>query len=395
MRKNLLAAGALCTVICSGLAATAPAGAASFPLGTSRAVSGRIAIIANAGPTETLTVGRWAVTLATTTTVELRGGAPAAAAALNIGDVVTAGGIVTGDHTLAATDVRDFSLIDRANGIEGVIRNVFPLPGGLTEMDIQTGKPSDDGFIARGIRLSVDVSASTPITLPDGTPGNISSLTLGRLVRVSGIYVSAARALVAPTYVRLLANPRDCDRENGLFCRHFITGRLVFEPSTTPPTFVTVRLGNGVVISVTVSTSTTVLRRYDGPSNLGELALGDSLQLTGSFEQLNAHTFHAGQIEDVSQQIAYTGAVVRLSSLMAGNMFGQGVVIHRDSGDLSPYRYGEVINLLFTGTTVVVRADNSAGTLADLGTLHWLQAVSVSGRYDRLSHTLIVMSLHL
>jgi hypothetical protein len=395
MRKNFLAAGALCALVCSGFAAIAPAGAASSPIGSSRAVSGRIANIINPGSSETLSIGPWSVTLSSTTTVELRGGAPSDATALHIGDVVTAGGIVTVDHALAATDVRDLSLIDRANGIEGVIRNVFPLSGALTEMDIQTGKPSDDGFVARGIRLSVDVSASTPITLPDGTPGNISSLTLGRLVRVAGIYDSAARALVAPTYVRLLANPRDCDRENGLFCRHFITGRLVFEPSTTPPTFVNVRLGNGVVISVTVSTSTTILRRYDGPSNLGELALGDSLQLTGSFEQLNAHTFDASKIEDVSQQVAYTGAMVRLSSLLAGNMFGQGVVIHRDSGDLSPYRYGEVINLLFTGTTVVVRADNSAGTLADLGTLHWWQAVEVSGRYDRLSHTLIVMSLHL
>ena len=73
MRKLLLAAGALCALLSTGLAATAPAGAAPPPPGSTFSLRGAIAAIANPGATETLTVRGWSVTLAATTTIEMRG----------------------------------------------------------------------------------------------------------------------------------------------------------------------------------------------------------------------------------------------------------------------------------------------------------------------------------
>lgn len=397
MKKSLLAAAALCALLSTGFAATvsAAAPAPDSPVAFMGAISG----IANPGPAETLTIIRrsngvhWNVTLAATTTVEMRGGVASSYSALNVGDSVGVSGTVTAPRALNAADVRDDSLVEHANGIAGAVRFVDLAHN---QIAMAVGRRHGDDFIRDGQFIYVDLAPTTPISLTSGVTGTISSLSAGNIVRVAGVYDNAARAIVTPDYVQVLANLPDqgCDRDN--HCprfRHTVYGRLLTAPSPTAPATLSVRLASGPVISVTVSTTTTVVRRYDGASSLSELALGDWLQINGSFEAGGPLIFDAATIKNVSQQDAYTGAAMRLLSFAPATMMGEGIVVRR--GARSPYYYHEVLPFFIPSTVVVTRQDGSAGAVADLGTLRYGQVVYVSGRYDRESHALVVLKIHL
>lgn len=423
--KTLLAAGALCALLCAGFAA-APANAAAPQPGMPFHLQGAITSISNAGPAETLTVRGWSVTLATTTTVEMRGGGATTYAALIIGDVVRVAGTVStptppATRSLVASDIRDLSLVDHATGITGVVRSIYATNAPTNtsyQMLIAVGRRSDDGFVRNGQLLNVDLTTSTPITLLNSTPptptaGTIASIAAGNVVRVAGLYDSAARALIAPDYVQVLATRagHDCDRDNnfcrprdcdGLHCLHSLSGRLIALPSDTTPATLRVRLDRGPVITVMVGSATVVMRRYDGTTAvdqlpvLSELQVNDELQIKGSFQAGSASVFNARSIEDVTLQIAFTGATVKVISFAqtvpgATTYVGVGIVLGgRDRH--SPYHKGQRLTMEFDSRTVVTGRHGVPATIADVRAG---EHIHVSGLYDRFSGILIVLKAHL
>ncbi len=420
--KSLLAAGALCALLSTGFAATGAAHAAAPQPGMPFHLQGAITSIANAGPTETLTVRGWSVTLAATTAVEMRSGAATTSAALIVGDLVRVDGTVSAatppaTYALAATTVRDLSLIDRATGISGAVRSIYatnPPTNTSYQMVIAVGHRSDDGFIRNGQILNVNLTTSTPVTLLNTTPatptaGSIASIAAGNVVRVAGLYDAAARALVAPDYVEILASThRDCDRDDhfcrprkcsGLRCARSVAGRLIALVGAGSPATLRLRLDNGRVITALAGTSTVLMRRYDGTRAvdqlpvLNELQVGDKLQLKGAFQRRSALVFDARSIEDVSLQIAFTGVTVRLTSFsqVAGSTAytGAGIVLGGRTRH-TPYRLGQRLALQFSSNAQV-----TGGRLGDLANLRYAQHVHLSGLYDRNSGTLLVLHVHL
>lgn len=388
--KFLLAAGALCALLSSGLAAAPASAAKAGPaIGSPAALSGTVYSITTtglpAGETAALTVARpgrhlWSVALTGSTVVTMRQGGPTTYAALHVGDAVGVHGTVAAAWTLSATAVRDASLIDRAAGIVGSVRSIVPTDAANTnyQMVLTVGHRSDDGFVRSGQRLVVDLAASTPVTLANGAAGSIGSIHEYSVVRVAGIYDAAAGALVAPDSVRLLATSHDCDTDSRCRPRQptAIAGWLYRAPDATD---LRLHLKNGTGITVTVPATATLVRRYDGPATLSQFAIGDWLQVKGSFQAGLPRTFAATNIEDVSQQDAYTTAFVELKTLAqtpTGATFGAALVA--GYGANAPYHVRQVITLIFPAGT----------TLADY---HLGQSFSVHGRYDRESHSLIVM----
>jgi hypothetical protein len=279
-------------------------------------------------------------------------------------------------------------------------------------MVIAVGHRSDDGFIRNGQILNVNLTTSTPITLLNTTPptaGSIASIAAGNVVRVAGLYDAAARALVAPDYVEILASThRDCDRDDhfckphkcsGLRCARSVAGRLIALVGMGSPATLRIRLNDGRVITALAGTSTVLMRRYDGTkavdqlSVLNELQVGDELQLKGVFQAGGALVFRARSIEDVSLQVAYTGVTVKLTSFsqVAGttSYTGLGIVLGGRTRH-TPYRLGQRLALQFSGNTQV-----TGGSLGDLANLRYAQHVHLSGLYDRNSGTLLVLHVHL
>jgi len=174
--------------------------------------------------------------------------------------------------------------------------------------------------------------------------------------------------------------------------RHALEGRLALEPGVTAPTYLRVRLDDGRAITVNVGAGTAIVRRYDGASSLDQLAIGDLLQLKGSFEP-GSNTFDASYIEDVSLQEAYTGARIELTSFAPATLAGRGIV--RNDVRNAPYQEGAFLNMQFASAVTVIRRDGSAGSIADLSALRLHERIHVSGRYDRHSNLLIVLRVHL
>lgn len=160
---------------------------------------------------------------------------------------------------------------------------------------------------------------------------------------------------------------------------HFVSGIVATAPATTTaPTTMTVTTVGGINVTVAVSTTTKIVRRYNGASALAEISAGDEVYAWGSFDPTSTATFDAVRIKDWSIQRAYT----RVNGVVTGLSSG-GVTLDVGKGraKLSPYRHGETIYVDFSATTVVVSGSVTV-TVSDVVTGTHIMAL---GLFDRVS----------
>lgn len=100
-----------------------------------------------------------------------------------------------------------------------------------------------------------------------------------------------------------------------------VTGLLATMSAVTAPATITITAG-ATTYTVEVSATTKVVRKYNGPSDLGEFLIGDTLQIKGTLSDTTANIISATWIKDLSvQRLAGTfhGSIVTLDC--ANNKF--------------------------------------------------------------------------
>src|SRR5579875_3136147 len=122
-----------------------------------------------------------------------------------------------------------------------------------------------------------------------------------RLLRTSAALAAAAGVALALAPATPLAHAaaKPAARVHPYQYRGYLTAA---PSSTTAPTTLTIQTTNRGQIAVTVEPSTRIVRRYGGPSGLGELSANDVLQVRGS--TTGPGTVTATYIRDLSIQVA-------------------------------------------------------------------------------------------
>lgn len=400
MRKRVLGASILVAALAgTSISGSTAAFAAKVAPGSTITIGAALVqSISNNGPTETLTVaaprGQYSVTIAATTTVALRGGDATTYAAIIPGDRLRITGVVNttpvpgAAGTLSASAITDLSLAEKA-AIEGM---VISIPS-ATQIVLRVGRRDEGRFVPVNQILTVDVSASTPISFSAGVSGtaSLASITPGKVLRVSGTYDSDAHTVVATTGITILVAPY---AHPELRERHELNVRLLTEPlTTTLPQTLTVRIDDGPAVRLVVSATTSIVRRYNGKADVSQLERGDALALDGSFEQRPALVFDATSIKDNSEQDAFTSALVKVDAYTYDpttmTATGRATVLSNRAHD--PYHRGEVVRVRFSATTTVTMRGGQPGSLAGLTGVSYL---AVAGRYDRYAHVLYVSRVH-
>lgn len=160
-----------------------------------------------------------------------------------------------------------------------------------------------------------------------------------------------------------------------------VTGVLTAMSATAAPATLTLRSTGGISITVSVAATTTVVRHYNGVSSLDELSVGDHLEARGRFASGSAGLFVATRLKDWSIQRA-DARVAGLVTGLASN--GATLKVKRSHGKRDPYWHGEMVQLSFSSSTIVMSGSMTATVTAIQPGLH----VMVMGTYDRTGRIL-------
>ncbi len=144
-----------------------------------------------------------------------------------------------------------------------------------------------------------------------------------------------------------------------------------FATDGSTPLQLAVPTGGGAskIVSVQVSSSTTVVRRYNGISSLSELSPGDSIGVRGTMS--GTDTIIANTVKDFSIQRAFThnlGVITAASSGPNGTTTLKVRVLH-DSiyKGQNPFAVGNTISMNVPSTLKVILADGTVSTFGSLG----------------------------
>jgi hypothetical protein len=262
--------------------------------------------------------------------------------------------------------------------------------------------------------LTVTASATTvaaggtiTVTCSNFIPQEVVVLRLsgvGHLV-ATGRVAASGTALVPVVIPATAAAGRHTLTVLGLRSQRLVTISILVQPATGTPapqvhplaftgqltgmngSLLTVAVG-AQTYTVEVSSSTTIVRLYNGPSALDELSPGDRLVITGTF--VTPNTVAATWIKDTSIQRAWT----RLSGkviAVAGTSLPASVLVTAVRDRLSaPFTVGQNI-LVTVGATTQVIAPAATGTAVQTGTTAVAtlaastgKVVTVLGTYDRV-----------
>ena len=165
----------------------------------------------------------------------------------------------------------------------------------------------------------------------------------------------------------------------------------------TAPTTLMVQSPKHGLVSVLVSSSTKLVRRYNGQSALDEFSPGDNLSVVGVMSGTTAMT--ATLVKDNTIQKAFTrnvGSITALSPSASSGMTQISVQVLRDSRVKSqnPFRIGSTITFTVASAMTVTLANGSAGTVASLSTGMTIVSLGVFNRhahtFDSVSHIRVV-----
>lgn len=159
-----------------------------------------------------------------------------------------------------------------------------------------------------------------------------------------------------------------------------IAGVITSQPGETAPTFFQVLRDNGKTATVQVSASTRVVRRFNGPTTVDALSMGDRVRVTGRFDP-GTTELDATRVKDVSIQEADAFARGPVASVNASaNTFVFAVTQAPGGSPLS----GRVTVQLAPNQAIKL-PNGQTETIADLEVG---DVVFARGVYDRRSHTL-------
>lgn len=163
-----------------------------------------------------------------------------------------------------------------------------------------------------------------------------------------------------------------------------LSGTLQAGFATTAPTSLQVVTSQGITMTVNVSTTTQIVRRYNGKSALDELSPGDKIGVSGSMSGTTAIT--ATALKDFTIQRAFTRNVGRITAI-SSDMTKLTVRVLRDSRAEAhnPFDEGSTIYVAVTPTMTVTLADGSQGTVQD--SLSPGLVITTLGVYNRNSRT--------
>lgn len=170
--------------------------------------------------------------------------------------------------------------------------------------------------------------------------------------------------------------------------QHSVSGVLAAMSGASTPATLTLDSAGGISITVSVATTTTVVRHYNGPSSLDELSVGDHVAVWGTFAAGSANVFDATRLKDWSIQRLDSRVKGQVSALTNG---GATLTVLHGHGRHDPYRHGEAVQLSFTSSTIVMEGSVTATVAA----VQPGQRVLAMGVYDRTGRVLSVDRLRI
>jgi len=181
-----------------------------------------------------------------------------------------------------------------------------------------------------------------------------------QIIRAGAILITTAVGVAA--LGPIAAPAQAASRPTRIHPNHQYQGYLTATPSSTSaPTTLTIQTPNRGQVSVSVTSSTRIIRLYGAASGLDELSANDVLQVRGTTTALGAVT--ATWIRDVSIHAAY-GRLAGLVTAVTPNSVS--VVVGRDPH--TPFVYGQNVTIpvgpstqVVSGTTTIT---GSVGSLA-------------------------------
>ena len=148
---------------------------------------------------------------------------------------------------------------------------------------------------------------------------------------------------------------------------------VVSVPSTTPNTLIVQRSLTGPEITVTISPTATLVRRFNGKSNLGEFSGGDHVLITpvappmstGAATTAPTLAITAGAVKDESIQVGYTqinGRVVFVDQALNQLV----LIVTADEGKFAAIPVNDHAFVDVSPTTPVSLVGKPAATIADV-----------------------------
>jgi len=244
----------------------------------------------------------------------------------------------------------------------------------------------------------------TAVTTSAGTTQgyNPGELTIGQTIQATGVFNDQLHRFLFITTVAASASttPPPTPTPGPVSpIRITVSGILSANPSqVTAPVTLCIRsfrlprnaaaVSSGVCparqLPVLVTSSTRMVRRFNGTSGLDELNRGDRLQVIGL---LSGGQVTAYLVKDMSIQAAYTRLVGTVGFVNPSRRHSSFTVrIQADASGRAPFRVGSVITVDVNPHTQII---TSAGTGNSVTMLNPGQTVTVLGVYNRRRHTII------
>jgi hypothetical protein len=169
--------------------------------------------------------------------------------------------------------------------------------------------------------------------------------------------------LILPTVSIAQAAPAQKKHRPGVLpVRHAAAGTTAGTLTSMNGSVLTLTAAGGVTYTVNVSTTTKIVRLYDGPSALDEMSPGDALLVRGT--TVTTGTINATWIKDQSIQRKYTRLVGTIQSVGASSAT---VIVTRDEHGPTPFHLGQTITLTVGASTKVI-SPTATGTTLYTGT---------------------------
>lgn len=307
------------------------------------------------------------VAVSSATSIVRRYGATSSLDELGANDVLQIRGQKTGPNTFTASLVRDLTLQAAYTRLTGLVTTVSP-----TSVSVVVQKDANHSPFVVGANMTLPVGASTEVmsgtTVQTGTTTLITAgsevVALGVFDRISHGFNATFRIRVTGPVAHKGGNPTDYD------------GYLVTVPATTTlPVNLTVQTLHRGVITVTVTTGTSIVRKYGAPSSVDEFSANDVLHIVGAPTTAgDPHAITATSIRDESIQAAYTRVVGQVTAFTTTSV---SVVVQHDMTGHSPLIAGQSLTLPIGTSTKIT------GTLAN-----GVQVVAL-GVFNTASHTMM------
>ncbi len=202
-----------------------------------------------------------------------------------------------------------------------------------------------------------------------------------RSIRAAALFAMAAGscAMLGPSIAPVHAATHAASPSSARL-HHAYQGYLTAAPaSTAAPTTLTVQTRYDGTITVTVTSATTIVRHYYGPSELDELSANDVLQIQGTTTAPGMVT--ATRIRDLSIQAAYTRLVGQVTAVTPTSV---SVVVQRDIYGRAPFVSGSNLTLPVGASTQVI-----SGTTTTTGSTAAITVgarITALGVFDRVAH---------